>query len=152
MARLILEYRGDRREIPISGPITVGRSKTATISIDDLALSREHARIYSDGGRHIVADLDSKNGTLLNNTPIKQPEVLKSGDRIKIGPAALTFYLMDSGPAAAPVRARPRSAAEAASSRPDPLVGMLVNVAMIGALIFGTLIFKTLFTALLSKQ
>ena len=165
VARLFLEYHGDRREIKINGPVTVGRSKSATISIDDLMLSREHARIYLDGGRHVVSDLGSKNGTYLNGALLRQPESLKTGDRIKIGPASLTFYLLDSGrtspvtaqapaPAAhqapaSPARARVRSDSEVSSMNADPMMVLLINVMLVVTVIVGAIIFKNIFAAIL---
>ena len=172
VARLFLEYRGERREIKISGPVTVGRSKSATVSIDDLMLSREHARIYLDGGRHVVSDLGSKNGTFLNGALLRQPESLKTGDRIKIGPASLTFFLLDSGrtgpmptqapsarahhasapstaPVASPARARTRSDSEVTSSQPDPMMVLLINVLLVVTVIVGTVIFKEIFKGIL---
>ena len=173
MARLILEYQGDRREIQITGPVTVGRSKSATISIDDLMLSREHARIYLDGGQHVVSDLGSKNGTFLNGALLRQPESLKTGDRIKIGPAWLTFFLLDTGrtgpvpaqapsarphhapgPAtdrvpASPARARTRTDAEISSSVSDPMMELLINVLLVVTVLVGTVIFKSIFAVIL---
>lgn len=155
MARLVLECQGERREIRITGPITVGRAKTASICIDDLALSREHVRVYADAGRYLVTDLDSKNGTFLNNALIKRAEILKSGDRIKVGPVTLTFYAMDTGelpasrPETGPARARPRDSGEVAASAPNPMLGLLTNIALVAILLVGTMIFKEIFKIVL---
>lgn len=92
MARLILESGGERRETRITGPVTIGRSPSATFSIDDKTLSREHTVVQGQAGRYVVKDLESKNGTYLNGKLIKQPETLKHGDRLKIGPA--TFMIV----------------------------------------------------------
>lgn len=92
VARLILESGGERREARITGPVTIGRSPSATFSIDDKTLSREHTVIQGQAGRYVVKDLESKNGTYLNGKLIKQPETLKHGDRVKIGLA--TFMIV----------------------------------------------------------
>lgn len=105
MAKLILEYRGERREIPVAGPLTIGRSKSAGVCVEEAILSREHFRVYTDSGRYYVQDLQSKNGTFLNGALLRQPEALKTGDKIKAGPVVFTFYLFEG--AEAPVIAAP---------------------------------------------
>lgn len=119
VARLILESGGERREIRITGPITVGRAKTATIPIDDMILSREHTLFYVERGAFFVKDLESKNGTFLNGNLLRQPERLRHGDRIKAGPALITFV---SEPGDAPAAAAPftQTAATVPTSLPAP--------------------------------
>jgi hypothetical protein len=169
---LILESGGERREIKVSGPITIGRSKTASIHIDDKVLSREHTQVYLEGGRCFVKDLESKNGTFLNGALIKQPELLKNGDRIKVGPAFLTFVAEagDAPPPAvivppplppipraappppppappAPARARPRSLGEMeAAAGTNPAIKFVFYLFLLLVLGAGTFVFKVLFT------
>ena len=95
MARLILESGGGRREIRISGPVTIGRSPSATFALDDKTLSREHTQVYGQGGRFFVKDLDSKNGTYLNGQLLRQAEALKNGDRIRVGPSVTLLVAFD---------------------------------------------------------
>lgn len=95
MARLILETGGGRRETRISGPVTIGRSPSATCPVDHKTLSREHTQVYGQGGRYFVKDLESKNGTYLNGQLIRQPEALKHGDRIKVGPSVVFMIVFD---------------------------------------------------------
>ena len=54
----MLESGGERREIKVAGPLTVGRSQTAGVYLDDKTLSREHSQFYVDHGRVCVRDLD----------------------------------------------------------------------------------------------
>lgn len=63
----------------------LGRSNNATIVIEDEGVSRRHARITETGGSHVLSDLGSRNGTILNGTLITEPTVLHDGDRIRIG-------------------------------------------------------------------
>lgn len=119
MARLILESGGERKEIRIRGAVTIGRSPSADVSIDDRTLSREHTRVYGENGRYFVRDLESKNGTYLNGTLIRQPEPLKPGDRIKVGPATFVFTPdPDDLPAGRP--AAPASPPRPAAALPVP--------------------------------
>ena len=64
--------------------ITVGRGPDNDIHIDNLAVSTHHAKIYKDAGRVIIEDLQSLNGTFMNNQRITK-SFLKIGDKILIG-------------------------------------------------------------------
>lgn len=109
MARLIVESQGTRREVRVTGPLTVGRSPSASIPIDDKTLSREHTQFYLDRGRLCVRDLESKNGTYLNGQLLKGPTVLKPGDKVRVGDAVFSPVLEqgDAMPAVAAVLAAP---------------------------------------------
>ena len=64
--------------------VGVGRGAENAISIDDQAMSKEHAVFeFSDSG-YRIRDLASMNGTLLNGSEIRVAE-LKHGDRIQMG-------------------------------------------------------------------
>jgi hypothetical protein len=114
----MLESGGERREIKVAGPVTVGRSQTAGVYLDDKTLSREHTQFYVDHGRLCVRDLDSKNGTFLNGAALKQPAVLKPGDRVKVGLA--TFSVVAEAGEALPSVTAPLAQAPAhhAPARP----------------------------------
>ena len=65
-------------------PITIGREDDNVIRLNDERVSRFHAKIQEDGGRIILTDLDSTNGTRVNGHPV-QMRVLQIGDQIAIG-------------------------------------------------------------------
>ena len=69
---------------------TIGRSQECTIELPDNEVSRVHADIALQRKSYIIRDLDSKNGTLVNNKPIKEHALL-SNDEIKIGSSTLIF-------------------------------------------------------------
>jgi hypothetical protein len=69
----------------IDGGITMGRSDTAEIRVDDAFASSSHARIYSRGDLMYVEDMGSTNGTYLNGRQISSAERLSRGDVIRIG-------------------------------------------------------------------
>ena len=54
-------------------------------------MSRQHARIVVEGGRAVLEDLGSKNGTFLRGQPVTRAAELADGDEICIGPAVLVF-------------------------------------------------------------
>jgi predicted component of type VI protein secretion system len=111
---LILESGGQRREFKVDGPMTVGRSPSASVHLEDKTLSREHTQFYLERGRLCVRDLGSKNGTLLNGQLLKSPVALKPGDKVRVGDAVFipVFEQGDPMPAvAAPLAAPPPRAA-----------------------------------------
>lgn len=70
--------------------VTLGREPTNGIAIRDASISRHHCRIeYRDGAFHL-SDLQSRNGTLLNDAEITNSP-LKPGDRIQIGNCVIRF-------------------------------------------------------------
>ena len=91
MARINIEAGGGRREIDLSGIISIGRQNNSSIHIDDPIISRNHARIYSDGKDWILEDLQSRTGTRVNGKEISKATILKHKDTISIGKAHLEF-------------------------------------------------------------
>jgi len=76
-------------------PIVIGRARDVEMHYDDKGLSRKHARIFSEGDRFFVEDLDSSNGTYVDGARIKRAE-LKDGTRIVLSQAVvLRFNLVD---------------------------------------------------------
>jgi ABC-type multidrug transport system ATPase subunit len=70
----------------------IGRERgTVQFLLDHPHVSRRHALLKVDGGRIVLIDLGSANGTHVNGRPIAKPVALKPGDRIAIGPFALQF-------------------------------------------------------------
>lgn len=69
-------------------PVTIGRSRKCTLTIESNSVSRNHARIDADdnGNLHLV-DLESTNGTFVNRTRIAVPTILKEGDILHFGSA-----------------------------------------------------------------
>ncbi|MCL6451140.1 MAG: FHA domain-containing protein, partial [Acetobacteraceae bacterium] len=75
--------------------VAVGRSAGNNIVIADAFTSQYHARIRNEGGRLLLEDLGSTNGTYLNGKRIKTRAALKDGDKISIG--GVTFQLVRCG-------------------------------------------------------
>lgn len=71
--------------------LNIGRLEDNEVIIENLAVSGHHAKIDSVGDQFLVTDLNSKNGTFVNETPISQPQWLKHGDVIIIGKHYLVF-------------------------------------------------------------
>jgi hypothetical protein len=91
----------------------IGRSPSVEIPLADETISAVHARVWRKGERWWLEDLDSRNGTFLNQIPVSKEEILCSGDRIRIGRILLEFRADDS-PATAPAPDRPPSTEQSA--------------------------------------
>ena len=75
--------------------LIVGRSSPSDIVIDDLGLSRQHARFTWDDHGLWVEDLASTNGTKKNGEPITRAK-MAPGDEITIGPVMLSVHIVSS--------------------------------------------------------
>ncbi len=62
----------------------IGRDPSNHIVIDSDSVSRRHARLTMESGRRLITDLQSTNGTYVNNKPILS-QFLENGDQAKIG-------------------------------------------------------------------
>ena len=73
-------------------PCRFGRQERNNVVLLDKLVSRNHAFIESRNGReYFVVDLGSRNGTLINGSPIRRSTRLRDGDQIGIGPYTFVF-------------------------------------------------------------
>ncbi|MFI6579107.1 FHA domain-containing protein [Nocardiopsis sp. NPDC050513] len=70
-------------------PILIGRAPDSTLVITDDYASGRHARVYSEGGRWFVEDLNSTNGTYLGQQKLNRPQPITVGQPIRIGKTVL---------------------------------------------------------------
>lgn len=84
---------GQIKTVPLEGDrLSVGRSSAAEISFpEDAGLSRQHFAFEPEGEDWTVQDLGSKNGTFVNNIPLKARLVLRPGDRITAGHITVVY-------------------------------------------------------------
>jgi len=75
--------RGDSR-------VTIGRSSGADILLDDITVSREHARVVRRPDGFYIEDSDSLNGTYVNRRRVESHH-LSDGDELQIGKFKLTY-------------------------------------------------------------
>jgi diguanylate cyclase (GGDEF)-like protein len=75
----------------------IGRARDAGVRVEDVGISRRHARIVrTQEGRFVLEDLGSKNGVFVNGRRVDRAE-LATSDRVQIGPSAiLRFALLDA--------------------------------------------------------
>lgn len=74
----------------LSCPLTIGREDDNSVRLNDERVSRFHAKLQEDGGRIILTDLDSTNGTRVNGHPV-QMRILQPGDQLSIGRCLLIY-------------------------------------------------------------
>lgn len=73
------------KEVPVGNrPVTIGRAPDNDLPVDNLAVSNYHAKVYHEAGRMVIEDLDSLNGTFVNDLRIERA-TLHDGDNIHIG-------------------------------------------------------------------
>lgn len=100
--RVRIEENGEEFAINAIRKLLIGRNdKDATVDINlvpygayRLGVSRRHAQLELKQGRWFLTDLESQNGTIMNNLEI-YPLVayeIPSGTRLQFGELALTFY------------------------------------------------------------
>lgn len=81
------------REHVLSGEaVTIGRAVENDIVITSRRVSREHARVQRQGRRVVLIDLDSTNGTFLNDERVHGSVELRDGDTVGIGDVMLVFH------------------------------------------------------------
>jgi serine/threonine protein kinase len=90
MPRLVTTIDGRKQEYGLDKEITFGRSSKNTIRIGGSKASREHARIIRRGDAYVLDDLNSSNGTYINNVKIES-QSLNHGDVVRIGEQEFTF-------------------------------------------------------------
>jgi pSer/pThr/pTyr-binding forkhead associated (FHA) protein len=90
---MILIHRGEgkgSRFLITSDGVTIGRSTSSSIFLDDVTVSRSHAVIEKSVVDFMLRDSGSLNGTYVNGEPAAEV-VLNSGDEIQIGKFHLLF-------------------------------------------------------------
>jgi Nif-specific regulatory protein len=76
-------------------PVVIGRETTATLCIADASVSRRHSQIQKEEDQFVIEDLESLNGTFINDVPVKRRK-LQHGDRVRIGDSQFIFLMQDA--------------------------------------------------------
>ncbi len=90
--------RAARRPAALSFPrpapgirYTIGRDSACDLLIEDLSVSRWHARLEHAAGRWLLTDLGSTNGTRLNGWRVRDAVLVQAGDRLAFGSAVFVI-------------------------------------------------------------
>ena len=97
--------------------LTIGRDATNDIVINDAEISRRHARLTFQGGKYVLEDLGSTNGTFVNGQRLAGPRVLKAGEVVSFGEQIILVFEVNNVDAGATM-VSPRAAAVPSTSRP----------------------------------
>ena len=84
-AALLIDVNGQRRQLVISkSPFTIGRADDCDATIADLKVSRQHAKLLTEGGEYYIVDCESRHGTFVNGARCERLR-LKNNDEITFG-------------------------------------------------------------------
>jgi len=93
--------RGTTYPLTPAQPVTIGRDASCDLTIEDVMISRQHARIRFQGQHYFVEDLGSSNGTFINGNRLgPNPVPLSNGDQIQLGSAAVLVFEVQVSPEA----------------------------------------------------
>ncbi len=70
--------------------VVIGRDGAADLTIDENVISRLHAKLERKWGGIVIVDLQSKNGTFVNNDRVEE-KLLRDGDKIMLGTVKLLY-------------------------------------------------------------
>lgn len=71
--------------------ISIGRDSSCQIQLPDATVSRRHAQLVRQSDGYYASDLESNNGTHVNDEEIMTPRRLRNGDLVQVGTVALRF-------------------------------------------------------------
>jgi pSer/pThr/pTyr-binding forkhead associated (FHA) protein len=93
---------------PLEGDqLVIGRDSSNSVAINDAEISRKHSRLTFQGGKYVLEDLGSTNGTFVNGQRLAGQVVLKPGDVVSLGEQIVLMYdAIDQDPGATVVSPR----------------------------------------------
>jgi predicted component of type VI protein secretion system len=108
------------KTVDLTKSTIIGRGETAQVQITDNHASREHCKVFDQGGTWMVADLNSRNGIKVNDVQTTRKN-LSNGDRIIIGETVIVFETAGgAAPAAVSTAKSDKEAAFAAARAGAP--------------------------------
>ncbi len=122
MAKLVAELRVLRKDGPedvveiYHVPFVLGRNET-DLDLNDHAISRKHCEVVHVGGKWIIRDLQSSNGTYVNGEKIME-QALQDGDRLRLGQTEIRFTL------------RPAAGLDSAKASAKDVLNLVDNTAL----------------------
>jgi len=124
---LTLQIRAPKGE-PFTHPlrgeaVVIGRSSVSDVVIRDEFLSRRHARLFLDGGRWMVEDLGSRNGTFVDGSQVDEPVEVGPGSVIELSGTVVSVLDEAEASAGGSESAIFRSASRLLSSTSETSIG-----------------------------
>ena len=97
VARLVLmDEGGQDTPYPLAEHFVIGRA--GDLRLGDARVSRRHAKVVLTEGQYVLEDMQSANGTYLNDEKINAPRALRPGDVIRTGPFKIRFDVQTEAP------------------------------------------------------
>lgn len=96
----------------------IGRAPTCEVVVKDERCSRRHAEVFYEGKTWHVRDLESRNGTFLQESRVEESQVLEAGNVIRVGRTQIIF-VNDLQQAFSGLRFRSTDMVESRHSEPD---------------------------------
>jgi predicted component of type VI protein secretion system len=124
----------ENRQIPITGSqFLIGRAPQCHLRPANPIISKRHCVIVVREGRNYIRDLNSTNGTFVNDKLTKGEHELADQDRVSIGPLQFCVHVAASVPVDAPTPAHappptPLPRAEAAYYDEDSVAAILLSI------------------------
>src|SRR5262249_34518255 len=120
---------GAGRTIPITLPqFLVGRDPQCHLRPASALISKRHCAILTKGGKVVVRDFDSTNGTFINDNPVKGESALKHEDVLRVGPLSFRVVIEMTTPVNKPTPPPPKLAAAPASHDDESVAAMLLSL------------------------
>lgn len=120
MPTLVVKHPdGSETEHELSGELKIGRQEVNELVLTEGGVSRQHARVFVEGGKVMLEDLSSANGTYVDGERIAEAVVLTPQSQVVLGDYELKIK-GGARPATAARRASKPSPAEPADDAPNP--------------------------------
>lgn len=87
------EATGSRWEL-LEPVVSIGRDTVCQIRLSDTTVSRRHAQVVRQADGYYASDLESNNGTKVNDSDLTTPRRLRNGDVLRVGTVDLRFEAM----------------------------------------------------------
>lgn len=102
--------------------LTIGREASNQIAINDAEISRKHSQLVSQGGKYVLTDLGSTNGTFVNGQRLTGQHVLQPGEVISLGEQISLLFeaITIVDPNATMLSSKPIVAPRASAAQPQP--------------------------------
>ena len=120
MAELIIRRADGDARFQLGDTVTIGRSLTCNVQLDDGYVSKVHSVITRRGSGFFIRDLKSANKTRVNGVVLEDEVPLRHGDQIIFGNTAAEFLDANAVPAAANPTLQPGAAPGGPPPPPQP--------------------------------
>jgi len=87
----LVSGKGERFGVRADATTQIGRALDNDIVVNEVSVSRHHAKIESRNGTFTMCDLESQNGTWVGGERVGETP-LKDGDSVRFGDAVFTFH------------------------------------------------------------